>query len=122
MNRIIPYICLIAVLVCACSTNKRSPHKPLPINQMKLITWDLMKASEWHLLVIAKDSLLRDKKEDIRLYAQVFKIHGVTKDQYYDSYKYYEAHPAAFKILSDSLDAFSSRERNHVYEKAVSPH
>jgi hypothetical protein len=114
-------ILLVAFSLTACNTRK-SKFKPLPLDQMKLITWDMMKAAEWYLLIISKDSTLRNKKEDIRLYAQVFKIYGVTKEQYYDSYKYYEAHPTEFKILADSLEAYSTREKNRIYEKQAPAH
>lgn len=121
MTRTIPIVCLMALLLTACSSKKRTSFKPLPLNQMKLVTWDMMKAGEWHLLAIAKDSTLRNKNEDVRLYAEVFRIYGITSGQYFDSYKYYAAHPAEFKVLADSIDAYSARERNQVYQKAASP-
>jgi hypothetical protein len=120
MIRILTAICIMAILSVACNTHK-SRFKPLPMNQMKLITWDLMKASEWHSLIVANDSLARKRKEDIRLYAQVFAIHGVTREQYFDSYKYYESHPIDFKALSDSIDALATREKSHLFEKHESP-
>ena len=88
---------------------------------MKLVMWDLIKAGEWHIQIIARDSALRNKKEDIRLYEQVFAIHGITKDQFYNSYKYYEAHPVQFKVLIDSLDAFSNREKISLFAKYSKP-
>ena len=88
---------------------------------MKLVMWDLIKAGEWYSQIISRDSALRNKKEDIRLYEQVFAIHGITKDQFYTSYKYYEAHPVQFKVLIDSLDAFSNREKISLFEKYSKP-
>lgn len=98
----------------ACKTGGKI--KPMPVNQMKPVMWDLMKAGEWYNYIIAKDSTLRNKKEDLRLFEQVFAVHGITKQQFYNSYKYYEAHPIEFKILIDSVDAYSIREKNKLYE------
>lgn len=89
---------------------------------MKGIVWDLIKAGEWHLQTIVKDTLAKRKKDDIRLYQQVFAIHGVSKDQFYSSYKYYEAHPVEFKILIDSVDALSTREKNRIPDKHGQAH
>ena len=101
------YTVIIALLFMAC----RSKEAPLDVNQMKAIVWDLMKADEWFTTQTIKDSTVRIKKENIRLYEQVFLIHSVTKDRFYKSYAYYEAHPGQMKVLIDSIELYSARER-----------
>lgn len=86
-------------------------QKRIGAEKMKVVMWDLVKAGEWHTFIIIKDSTLKQKKEDIRLFEQVFAVHGITKDQFYSSYKYYEAHPVEFKTLLDSVDAYAIREK-----------
>jgi hypothetical protein len=109
----------IILLTCAGYTACKSGSKikPLTVDQMKPVMWDLMKAGEWYIYIVAKDSSLRNKKEDIRLFEQVFAIHGITKDRFYSSYKYYESHPIEFRTLVDSLDAYSVREKNKLFLK-----
>ena len=107
------FVCIIlftlsGYMACTPAAGKK---KPIAIDKMKLVMWDLMKAGEWHTFIIVKDSTLKNKKEDIRLFEQVFALHSITKDQFYNSYKYYEAHPVEFKILIDSVDAFAIREK-----------
>lgn len=114
--RIPAWIILACVLGNAC-TPAATGKKPIEANQMKQVIWDLMKAGEWYNYIIANDSTLKNKKEDIRLYEQVFSVHGITKDQFYTSYKYYESHPVEFKLLLDSVEAVSLREKNKLYEK-----
>ena len=114
-------ILLVSVTYMSC-TSQSARQKPLEINTMKGIMWDLMKAGEWHLLIISKDSTARKRKEDIRLYQQVFALHGITKQRFYDSYKYYEAHPVEFKILIDSVDLFSNREKNRMFDSHGQAH
>ncbi len=114
MNRFRWLILCAFVVAVSCKDAKK--NEPIGIDKMKLITWDLIKAGEWHLQVIAKDSAALKRKEETRYYAQVFAIHGVTREQYYKSYRYYEAHPTEFKVLIDSIDAFSNREKNRLFE------
>ncbi len=112
--RLITILCCAALLVsCRSSDNK----KILPVNTMKQVMWDLLKADEWYARIALKDSIARKKREDIRLYEQVFAVHHITRDQFYSSYKFYEARPVAFKELMDSVDAMSSRERLRTTER-----
>lgn len=88
--------------------------KVLDINTMKLVMWDLLKADEWYVRQTLKDSTVKKKKENINLYNKVFGIHGISKEQFYMSYHFYEAHPIDYKILLDSVETFANRERNKV--------
>lgn len=109
-----PVIVAAVIVLSGCRQKKDGDH--IPLNKMKEITWDLIKADGWYLQVIAKDSAARRRREDMRLYAQVFALHGVTRDQYFETYRYYEAHPPQFKILVDSIGAYSYREKNSLSE------
>jgi hypothetical protein len=107
-------VCII-ILACFCVFACRhgaADQQPLSIQDMKLVMWDLMKADEWYMAKLLKEA----KKENIRLFEQVFYIHGITKDRFYNSYRYYEANPLQMKVLFDSVDQFSSRERNRISE------
>jgi Domain of unknown function (DUF4296) len=101
-------VMVIAVLILGC---KRTPkdQEILPINTMKLAMWDMMRADEWYTQTTLKDTLYLRKKENIQLYEQVFAIHGTTRKQFYNSYQYYETHPKEFKVLMDSIYAYTER-------------
>nr|WP_295206777.1 DUF4296 domain-containing protein [Sediminibacterium sp.] len=88
----------------------------IPVDSMKLIMWDMMKADEWFNRKIIQDTNAIRNKEDVKLYEMVFKIHGVSRERYFASYRYYEGRPVSFKRLLDSLDALSNRERLKRYE------
>ena len=87
----------------------------LPLDTMKVVMWDMLKADEWYIRKTIKDSTLKTKHENIRLYEQVFAIHNITRKQFYTSYKYYESHPPEFKVLIDSIEASSNRIRNSLF-------
>lgn len=87
----------------------------LPLDTMKVVMWDMLKADEWYIRSTVKDSTLKTKHENIRLYEQVFAIHAITRKQFYTSYKYYESHPQEFKVLIDSIETFSNRIKNRLF-------
>jgi hypothetical protein len=51
------------------------------------------------------------------MFQQVFAIHGITKDEFYKSYRYYEGHPDKNKILMDSVSAYATRQRLELYKR-----
>jgi hypothetical protein len=114
MKILVPAI-LCFILCYGCTAKKKT--RPLEVNKMKVIMWDLIKAGEWYNNILVKDSAANKKKTDARLFAQVFAIHGVTSVQYYDSYRYYEAHPLQFRVLVDSVDAYGNREKTAIFER-----
>lgn len=103
------YFISIFLLVCFSSCTQ---FKTIPINNMKVIMWDMACADEWYVEKYSRDSTLKKNKENIRLYEQVFATHKISKEQFYSSYKYYQEHADLYKILIDSVQFYASRERN----------
>lgn len=105
----------LAMLFCSC--NNDSATKIIPEDSMKLIMWDMMKADEWFNRKIIQDTNAIRNKEDVKLYEKVFKVHGITRERYFESYRFYEAHPVPFKRIIDSIDAMANRQRLERYSK-----
>lgn len=105
------FFCLAGMMMTACSSSQGKDI--LPVDSMKVVMWDMLKADEWYMHLSQQDTTLKKKREDIRLYEQVFLIHGITREQYYKSYRYYETHPVKFKQLLDSVDQLASREKQN---------
>ncbi|WP_026770690.1 DUF4296 domain-containing protein [Asinibacterium sp. OR53] len=108
----------LALLLAGCSDNK---PKVIPVNTMKKVVWDMMKADELFARERLKDSTMQKKREDIRLYEQVFSIHHITREQFYQSYRYYETHPVQFKELLDSVESLSTKEQQQLSKKRAIP-
>lgn len=106
---------LVWILVASCSS--RGPKNIIGIDSMKVYMWDMMRADELYLRILAKDSTASRRKENIRLYQQVLALHRITKGRFDSSYKYYEANPIAFKLLVDSLDAYATREKTKLFSR-----
>ena len=102
------YILIFSTLLFACN----GKSKVIAIPKMKFIMWDIVNADEWMKLAVAKDSSITIKKENIALYNKIFTLHKITKDEFYNSYNYYETHPNEMKILLDSIAAFGIRKRD----------
>ena len=100
------------LLVSAC----RSKNKPvMGIDSMKVVMWDMLRADELYTRMTIKDSLAKGRREDIRLYEEVFAAHKISRGYFDSCYKYFLAHPVQYKILVDSLDAYATRERSKVF-------
>lgn len=91
--------------------NNGSQEKVIPIDTMKYITWDMLKADEWFSRLSLKDSMAAARKADVNMYEAVFKVHKVSSERFFNSYRYYEAHPIEYKALLDSVNALIDRYR-----------
>jgi hypothetical protein len=103
-------IIVFAMLLFSCK-GKQNKKNILPVSSMKLIMWDILKADEWYAQTAIRDTLHKRLNENFQIYEQVYKIHHVSKEQFYTSYKFYETHPDQFKILIDSVIAVGDRDK-----------
>jgi len=115
MRQRLVYLLLVIVLLAGC--NGSAPKNVLPVNTMKVVMFDMLKADEWYARKLVGDTLMLKVKEDIPLYEQVFAVHKITKKQFYDSYHYYEAHPIAYKELVDSLESYANKQKLKTIKK-----
>jgi hypothetical protein len=104
-----------ALFLFACK-GKQASKNVLPVSSMKLVLWDILKADEWYIQTAIRDTLHKRVNENFQIYEQVYKIHHISKEQFYSSYKYYETHPDQFKTLIDSVIAVGDRDK--VFEKS----
>jgi len=107
MRRYWPYF-IVLVISFACGKNTKSV---LPVNEMKIVMWDMMNADNWYNSITLKDSMALKDKRNVALYQQVFKTHQITQEQFYNSYHHYELHPDEMKILFDSLESYATKQR-----------
>ena len=113
IKRLIYLFALVFIVAC----NNGTPKNVLPVNTMKVVMFDMLKADEWYARKLVGDTLLLKVKEDIPLYEQVFAVHKLTKKQFFDSYHYYEAHPVAYKELVDSLESYANLQKLKILKK-----
>jgi len=107
-------VIIVYFLALSCSS---TPKHVLPVNTMKVVMFDMLKADDWYARIIVGDTLMQRVKEDIPLYEQVFAVHKLTKKEFFDSYHYYEAHPVAYKELLDSLESYANNQKLKMLKK-----
>jgi Domain of unknown function (DUF4296) len=117
---------LLIMLILAgagCSDKNSVPRDILPENKMEQVMWDMAQADQYAALYLAKDSAHIDRKaETMRLYAEVFRLHEVTPEEFRKSYRYYLDHPELNQVLFDSVIARGYRARSEAYEQPASHH
>jgi len=89
----------------------RNHASVLSISEMKPVMWDMLNADNWNFQVSVLDTTSKNKKNNIILYNKIFKQYDITREQFYNSYKYYELHPELMKTLVDSVEAYGLREK-----------
>jgi hypothetical protein len=106
---------IIGMAAARCSDKNRIPSSILSREKMEDVLWDMIQADQYSAY-LAKDSAHADLKlERLRLYDQVFLLHGVSRETFHKSYDYYLAHPELTQKLFDSLLSKGNRLRSEAY-------
>ncbi len=111
------YLAIVCVLIItSCSDSQKVPKDIIQKEKMQAIMWDMIQADRYtnEFLPKVKDSLY-DKNEILKVYQSVFNIHGITKDEFIKSYKFYLDHPGIAKVMFDSIANQAERKRAEIY-------
>lgn len=84
------------------------PKDILKPEKMQAVYWDYLRADIFANEYITRDSSLDDSLENARLQLQVFKLHNITKQDFYKSYEYYLNHR---DLMKDMLDTMLVRQK-----------
>ncbi len=104
------YLFFFCLLIIICK-NKAANKDVLPSFQMQEVLSDLMKADQFVTYFVAQSDTGIDKDvESIKLYQQIFDLHGITKLQFEESLFYYQTHPDLLKVIMDSISKQVVRE------------
>jgi len=116
MSRLL-LVCLSALVWCliSCTDKDKIPAGVLPKDKMQKVLWDVIQAERYRETFI-RDSSKDLKAETFKLYAQVFEIHKVSKDEFVKSYKFYMSRPDIARDMFDSLASKANRVREEIYK------
>lgn len=115
MHRILLVFFIFFLMGCT-SSDRRIPGDVIPLNDMKLLVWDMILAGEMSTLQFGKDSTLLHKRTT-QNFVRVLKVHKVSRTEFYKSFEFYQTHPILNKVLFDSLTDYSLRQRMELYKK-----
>ena len=93
------------------------PDGVLSQKKMQLILWDVVRADEMVAYTLLTDSSFNKPSRTAELYAGIFKIHGITKESFEKSIRFYQLRPDLLQPVLDSLKNFS--ERNSVLPQGL---
>jgi hypothetical protein len=103
---------LLAVLfLTACASNKQSKETLLPIATMQKTVWQLMQVDEYLSRQTQADTTIQPNIEKAKYYQRVFNLNKVDRVQFYATMDYLDKHPVELKVLMDSVEALSKREK-----------
>jgi len=91
------------LLLAACSNKVEVPENILPPEKMEAVSWDLVRADGLLSNTMAADTLTPALEKRTRLYAEVLRMHGLTKETFQQSLKFYENRPDLLKIVFSKM-------------------
>ena len=102
-------IIFFSIIIPACIQKNRVPKEILGQHEMTHVMWDLLKADELVYNNSTKDSTINKKQESVKLYEQVFRIHGTSREKFEKSLAFYQNRPDLLKVVMDSLRNFEGK-------------
>ena len=104
MRFVIFFSCL---FLLACNQNKL-PKDVISETKMETIFWDYVQADIYVKDFVSLDSTKNPAKESAIMQEEVFKKHGITREEFNKSYNYYVTHE---KLMTALLDSISAKEQ-----------
>ncbi len=102
---------LLALLVFSCSQKDEVPKGILKTEKMQLLFWDFLRAEVYSSNFAKRDSIRSEAIENLKIQNKIFKLHNVTKEEFYRSYIYYSNHKELMTKMIDSMIAMQKREK-----------
>jgi hypothetical protein len=99
------------LLLGACSSKKAENEAILPIKTMQQTVWQLMQVDEYLSRQIQSDTTVKPSLEKAQYYQRVFNLNKIDRVQFYATMAYLDKHPVEMKVLMDSVEALSKREK-----------
>ena len=109
MKYLIPLVLLIIFL--SCSGKNDLPAGVLQPGKMQEVFWDYIRADVYTTNFTTHDSARNEAIENLKLQDRIFKMHHVTKEEFYKSYMYYSNHKELMTAIIDSMVAKQKRIR-----------
>ena len=99
------------LFLAACASSDTKKGKLLPFKTMQQTVWQLMQVDEYLTRQIQTDTTIQPSLKKAQFYQQVFNINKVDRVQFYTTMDYFDKHPVEMKVLMDSVEALSKREK-----------
>jgi uncharacterized protein DUF4296 len=118
MRRLIT-VCFIIVCVSGCKNKDGIPSGILGKDKMQAVWWNVIQANSLTIQVIKKDTTKNTLIENAKLQKQVFDTYNITREDFYNSYSWYKAHP---QLMAEVLDSMISQQEANRRKQWDKPH
>lgn len=113
---------LIFCLFIACRDKSKTPSDVLPKEKMEKVLWDMMLADRFASQFVAKDTAKKDStrknltEETFKVYAEVFSLNNISREEFVKSYKFYMTRPDLSKVIMDTILQRANRLKEESYK------
>jgi hypothetical protein len=94
--------------------DKQKEGRILNAKEMQYVMWDMLQAEAYTQNFLKKDSTKKELVENAALQKKIFELHKISREDFDNSYTYYNAHPDEMKKILDSVSAQAERSRSKV--------
>lgn len=113
----------ILCIIAACSDSMKVPPDVIRKDKMEKVLWDMLQTDRFINTYIRNrpDSTGEKKKEAAVYYERVFQLHGISREEFIKSYKFYLSRPDITMVMFDSISARAERRRAEAHAPKRNP-
>ena len=119
MNRLILMLMILFLFMQSCTGRKSIPSDVLKPDKMSKVLYDVLVAEGYTESYLYKDSSRTKEDRMNEELDKVLAIHKVSQETFMKSYDFYKNRPDLFKVITDSLNEKSQRNRERVFDKTI---
>jgi hypothetical protein len=109
------------IFLFSCKNKNALPSGILNPAKMQIVLWDVLRTDAFTFNFVKKDSTLLAETESVKLQQQIFTVHKISRDEFYNSYRYYQTHPQLMQPLLESMINKITRDKFYRVKEKEKP-
>jgi len=97
------------VILLSCESKNDIPKGIMKPAKMQLVLFDIIRADNFVFDYVKKDSSKKPEAALAILQQKIFAEHKISRDDFYNSYEFYQKHPDIMEPMLDSLINITTR-------------
>lgn len=85
-------------------------------DKMRKVLWEMIQANVYVNNHLKADSSKTLTDKSIEVQKKIFKLNGITRDQFTKSFEYYKNNPDRFREILDSISVTADKQRMKIYK------